>query len=198
MRGLSGSIVAAALATALAASGAAEAKVYIDEDFDAGRMPTGWEARASGTGYASYSFERRGGGYAFYAQVEAENGRYAAVELTAPQFTVKPRTLYYRFGFASSSYGSATAGKGFYVKYAGASSSFFYEGLPPASNWHFETGSFYVAEEKPIVAYWEISVAAAPGRYGSGSMWLDNVIIADDANFAVDPTSLGRVRALFR
>jgi len=195
MRGL---VLAAAFAAAFVLVGAAEAKVYIDEDFDAGRMPSGWQARAGGNGYASYTFERRGGGYAFYAQVEAENERYAEVELTAPQFTVKPRTLYYRFDFASSHYGTASTGKGFYVKYAGASSSFFYEGLPSASNWHEETGSFYVAEERPIVAYWRISVGAAPGRYGAGAMWLDNVRVFDVGDFAVEPTSLGRVRALFR
>jgi hypothetical protein len=181
----------------LAAAGA-PATVYLDEGFDEGKMPTGWQARTSGNGIAYYSFEKRAGGYCYYASVEARSEQYAAVELTSKQLTVTPGTLYYRFDFASTHYGSASTSKVFSAKYVGSSSSIFYEILPTSSGWHVETGSFYVGEAKPIVAIWEISVGAAPGRYGTGTFSLDDVAIADDPNFAVAPASVGKVRALFR
>lgn len=198
MGALRRSVIFQLLAAALTAAAAVAATYYLDEDFDEGTLPAGWQARTSGNGRAYYTFERRGGGYYFYAGVEARSEEYAAVELTSPQFTAPPGTLYYRFDFTSYSYGSATAGKHFAVKYVGSTTNIIYEILPANSSWHVEAGSFYVGEAKPIVAIWDISVGAAPGRYGSGSMGLDDVAIADNANIAVAPASLGRVKALFR
>jgi len=187
-----------AAAAAFVLAGAAEAKVYIDEDFDTGRMPSGWQARISGTSYASYSFQPRGGGYYFSAYVSAEGGTNAKVELTSAPITVNPRTLYYRFEFSSSSSGPERAVKRLYAKYVGASSHFYYEVLPGVSDWHEESGSFFVAEANPLVVIWEISVSAEPGRYGSGWMGVDTVKIFDEGDYAVDPTSWGRVKALYR
>ena len=107
-------------------------------------------------------------------------------------------TLYYWFDLSSYHYGTAGVSGDFMVRYSGSSSNIFYDSLPSNSDWHLESGSFYAGESRPIVAIWDLSGGAAPGRYGNGSISVDNVVIADTPDIGIEPTSLGRVRALFR
>ncbi len=197
MKALGSLFVLLGVAASLAPSAAA-AKVYVDENFDAGKMPDGWSARTAGEGSANYGFVARAGGYCYWAAVTVRDGQYGLVELKSRQLAVPVGTLYYLFDFTSYSYGTATVGKRFFVRYDGSSNDIKYVSLPTNSDWHVEGGSFYVGEAKPIIAYWAISAGAAPGRYGTGSMGLDNVKLFDEASVAVAPASLGRVKALFR
>jgi hypothetical protein len=176
----------------------ASATVYLDEDFDERTLPPGWEVQRRGSGSSSYSFMPGYGGYYYYASVTVNSEQYAAISLTSPPLTVPVGTLYYRFDLSTYRYGTAGVSGDLSVRYAGSSSNIFYDYFPSNSDWHEESGSFYVGESRPIVVIWELSGGAAPGRYGTGSLSMDNAVIADTPNIGIDPTSLGRVKGLFR
>ncbi|MGD8718546.1 MAG: hypothetical protein PVH29_06940 [Candidatus Zixiibacteriota bacterium] len=187
-----GKVLTAIVASALAA-GAASATTYLDEDFHANQMPTGWSAKTSGSGSVAYGFIYE----EYTASVLVNDGQAGTVELTSFEMTVPAGTLYYSFEYYSYAMGSGTIRGEFAAEYAGTSTEIYRDSLSGGSR-HVEAGSFYVAEPGTIVVVWVYRGGAAPGRYAEGEMFMDDAVITDVPNAGVDPSSLGRVRALFR
>ena len=188
--------VAAALAVA-----AAEAKDYVNEGFEATFPPRGWTTKYEGEGDANW--KKAGGGpwgsYAYGTASSNEKG-LARATLMSYEFDLKQNTrVYYRFAYWWGDHGHSSADADFYITYVGAPyGNLVYRKLPVAWEWKVHAGDVVNDRAARVKACWRVWTINY-WRYHDAYLALDRIIISDEKRFpAVAPTSLGRVKALFR
>jgi len=196
MRTYLGVVVASAL-TAASAVGLD----YVNEDFEGSFPPAGWTTAYGGTGNASWS-QASGGPEGKYASGSASSFGDGLVWATfmSPEFNVKGNTtVYYRFDYGLWGNGHGVEGGEFYIVYADEPARRLQyrelEGLP---SWAEFAGSAAVSADDRFKACWRVW-ADDYWRYHFAFLFIDDVIIADQPRHpAVEPASVGRVKALFR
>lgn len=189
------------VAVALTAASFACATAYVDEDFGGSFPPPGWTTR-SGGGSAGWDVEGGGpwGSYAVGWAYSTDNvERWAELDTCA--FHVDADTaVEFRFDYKYV-YGGIEAPN--YAEF-----SLFYAGAPEqvigtdrvarTSSWREEKGDMPAPKAGSVKARFKVWVRN-PSSQSSIYEWaVDNVLINDKEGHAVAPTSLGRVKALFR
>ncbi|NIT36780.1 MAG: hypothetical protein GTN49_09805 [candidate division Zixibacteria bacterium] len=187
--------ITTAAALALAAAGGAVTQYYVDERFEGTWPPAGWR-RVTG----SWGQESRGpwGKYALgLCMTTAQKPIYTTLE-SCP-FTVPAKsTVYWHFCHREETMGGVgSAGAEFYLRYDGSSENIVKVPLV-WGRWKHAYGSAQVAEAKPLRAGFSGWVWAWPGHSAYVILSLDNVQFTDESLVAVTPSSLGRIRAMFR
>jgi hypothetical protein len=190
-------IVVATLAGAMLA----HAAVYVDEDFEQGVPPPGWTSTKSGPG-AGWDPEEGGpwGKYAVgWASSSAGVERWAKMDtysFAVPgEATVKFR-FDYKYGYGGF---EAENRATFSLLYATQPEEVFASrAMELASAWRVISGNASASRAGMVKARFEVWVQNRHPQHVASYAWdVDNVIIEASAP-AVSPTSLGRVRALFR
>jgi hypothetical protein len=168
---------------------------YVNEKFEGTWPPAGWRVV---TGGWLQRTEGPWGNYAFgYRTTTGQNPAYTTLE-SCP-FTVPANsTVYWHFCHAADTMGvPASAGAEFYLRYDGSSENIV---LTPLAfgEWKHVHGSTKISEGRPLRAGFSGWVTAWPGHSAYVLISLDNVQFADESLVAISPTSLGRVKAVFR
>ena len=191
----------AVIVTTLALTAAAYATGYVSEKFEEGVPPAKWTVKSKGS--AGWT-ERTGGPWGRYARGAAasSNNDESWAKMDTYAFNVAANTnLEYRFdykyghgGFAAASYAK------FYLLYVGPPEEIITSaGMALTSKWVVFTGKPVAKRAGAVKARLEIWVKNPdPGHTAVYAWDVDNVVIAKAANHAVSPTSLGRVKALFK
>ena len=189
------------VAAALALAAAAAAKDYVNEDFEGSFPPAGWTASYEGNN--SGRWEQLGGGPGgcyVHGSVSSWQEGLVATTFMSPGFNVKGNTtVYYRFDYGLWGNGHGVEGGEFYIVYAQTPARRLQyrelEGLP---SWAEFTGSAAVSADDRFKACWRVW-ADDYWRYHFAFLMFDDVIISDQPRHpAVEPASVGRVKALYR
>jgi hypothetical protein len=191
------------VATALVwAAAFAHATAYVDENFEGGVPPPHWESSKSGAG-AGWDGESGGpsGTYARgWATSTADVERWAKMDTYV--FDVPPNTtVEFRFDYKYGHGGFEAPNRAtFILLYAGypeeVITSF---GMELTSTWRVFERKVVPPRGGLVKARLEVWVRNPHPRRSATYIWdVDNVLVADEAYHAVAPTSLGRVKALFR
>ncbi|NIT35536.1 MAG: hypothetical protein GTN49_03380 [candidate division Zixibacteria bacterium] len=173
-----------------AAAWATPPKTYLEEDFSGMEFPPpGWTIRGGGTGtwgWINDSGSARG-------DAGANRLESAWTKLYSRPFNVPAMSqVRVKFRYRTRVSGSP-AGLMFYI-HVGRWSSYLEETL---GKWYeFDKILPVFIEGGDVMAGWEIYVGG--GIFGGGGyLWVDDIRITE-YNVGVDPTSLGRVKALYR
>jgi hypothetical protein len=189
------------LVAALAAAGLADATVYVYEDFEQGVPPAGWTSSKSGAG-AGWDPEEAGPWGRFAVGWASSSGgaeRWAKMETYS--FAVPANTeLAFRFDYK---YGHG----GFEAKNR-ATFSLFYATQPEellashemrlTSTWRVFSGNECAARAGMVKARFEVWVQNQHPRRVAVYAWDLDTVVVNTREPGVSPTSLGRVKALFR
>ena len=188
-------------ASTVAAAAFAHAVNYVDEGFGQGVPPAGWNETKSGPG-AGWDPEEGGpwGTYAVgWASSSADAERWARMDTFAFDVT-GAASLTWRFNYEY--------GHGGFESDNSAKFTLLYPTQPEeiissrtielASDWRVLSGSASIPHGGNVVGRFDVWVKNRHPRHVAVYSWrLDNVVIYASEP-AVSPTSLGRVRALFR
>lgn len=189
------------VAAALALTAAGAAKDFVNEDFEGAFPPAGWTTAYEGNGSGRWSRASDGpwGCYAYGSASSAEAGLVRAIFMS-PQFNVKANTkTYYRFDYGHFDNGHGVGGAEFYVACVDPpGADLVYTKLEVPPKWVERAGDFSSAVDRRVKACWRVW-ADCYWRYHYSFLFFDNAIISDEKRYpGVAPTSLGRVKALFR
>jgi hypothetical protein len=194
-------MVAIVVTAALAVAAPAYATGYVAEKFEKAVPPAKWTVKTKGS--AGWT-QRTGGPWGNYARGAAasSNNNESWAKMDTYSFNVAANTtLEYRFdykyghgGFAAPSYAK------FYLFYVGPpEEEITSAGMALTSKWVVFTGKPVAKRSGAVKARFEVWVKNPDTRHTAVYAWdVDNVVIAKAANHAVSPTSLGRVKALFK
>lgn len=190
-----------ATAVALAAVALAHAAPYVDEKFEQGVPPPRWTASKSGPG-AGWDPETGGpwGTFAVgWASSSAGAERWARMntyDFTVPDDTALSFRFSYRYGHGGFEADNRAT---FSLLYAAQPEEVITSRrISLTSTWGVFSGSASVSRGGVVKARFEVWVQNRHPQHVAIYAWdLDNVVI-DVSEPAVSPTSLGRVRALFR
>jgi hypothetical protein len=180
------------LVTALAAAAAVYATPppFVDEDFEGARFPpTGWTVDGSG----DWGWSNPGGYADGYATSTV--GHTAECSITSPQFYLDGGTrVRAAFRYEATGYGGAPADHAIVLRGGGYHMAY---GLPRTTGWRAYE---WLSPFAPAYDYFRISwVATVYSPYSSGTaiLRLDDVDVRL-YNISIAPTSIGRVKALYR
>ena len=189
------------VAAALAAAGFADAAVYVDENFEQSVPPPGWTSSKSGEG-AGWDAEGGGpwGTYALgWASSSAGAERWAKLETYT--FAVPAEAeLAFRFDYKYGHGGYEAPNRAtFSLIYAAQPEQIFAShGMLLTSTWRVFEGTAVATRGGLVKVRFEVWVQNPHPRRVAIYAWdVDNVVV-DAGEPAVAPTSLGRVRALFK
>lgn len=185
----------------LAAAVVAQGAPYVDEDFEQGVPPSGWTASKSGPG-AGWDPEENGpwGKFAVgWASSSASAERWARMDTFAFDVPASA-TLDFRFNYRYGYNGLEAENRAtFSLLYASQpEETFASRAMALASTWRAFRGNASAPHGGNVKARFEVWVMNRHPQHVSTYAWyLDNVVI-EASEPAVEATSLGRVRALFR
>ncbi|HUV85743.1 MAG TPA: hypothetical protein VMX79_01365 [bacterium] len=186
---------------ALAAAGLTDATVYVDEGFEQSVPPPRWTSSKSGAG-AGWDPEEAGpwGRFAVgWASSSKDAERWAKMETYS--FIVPAKAeLAFRFDYKYGHGGFEAENRAtFSLFYATQPEEVFASyGLGLTSTWRVFSGKASAARRDLVKARFEVWVQNRhPQRVAVYAWDLDNVVV-NTREPAVFPTSLGRVRAIFR
>ncbi len=186
---------------ALAAAGFADAATYVDEKFEQSVPPPRWTSSKSGAG-AGWDAEAGGpwGKFAVgWASSSASAERWAKMDTYS--FAVPAKTeLAFRFDYKYGHGGFEAENRAtFSLLYATQPEEVFASHrIPLTSTWRVFRGTAVATHEGLVKARFEVWVQNRHPQHVAVYAWdLDNVVV-DAGEPAVSPTSLGRVRAVFK
>ncbi len=186
----------------LAAAGLADAKVYVDENFEQSVPPPGWTSSKSGEG-AGWDAEAGGpwGTYALgWASSSAGVERWAKMDTYS--FTVPAEAkLAFRFDYKYGHGGYEAPNRAtFALLYAAYPEQIFAShGMMLTSTWRGFEGTAVATRGGLVKVRFEVWVKNPHPRRVAIYAWdVDNVVVVDAGEYAVAPASLGRVRAVFK
>jgi hypothetical protein len=186
------------IAIMTAAATAATSKDFVNENFEGAFPPPGWKTVSYAEGEWMKFPQGPWGCYAWGHAYSSEYGLCRAT-LTSPEFNVKAKNkYYYRFDYSHSQVGYGTGGAEFYIKFVEPRVGTFLNVQLPETEWTERRGVFYATVDARVKACWRVWTECY-WRGHSAWVYFDRAIISDEKRFpAVAPTSLGRVKALFR
>ncbi len=188
------------IAVALILPAAAFGTYYLNEGFEGSQFPPpGWKKKQTGSGIIWY---RNGGGpWGYYADGGGEPpvGTEGSATLESPPINwEKGKTLYYHFKWRFGIGGSMGGNAGFYLTYADTQHQLVsWRVRFNWPDWDTLYASVVVTRTAPIIAKWQVD-AWSVGMVTSIDFNVDGVKITDESMAAVEPSSLGKVKALFR
>jgi hypothetical protein len=179
----------------------AQGAAYVDEDFEQGVPPSGWTSSKSGPG-AGWDPEENGpwGKFAVgWASSSASAERWARMATFAfdvPAATMLNFRFNYKYGYSGFEAENRATFSLFYDTQP--EETFSSRAMALASTWRVFQGNAPAPRGGRVKARFEVWVMNRHPQHISTYAWdLDNVLI-DASEPAVEATSLGRVRALFR
>ncbi len=187
---------------ALAAAGFANAAVYVDEGFENGVPPPRWASSKSGEG-AGWDAETGGPWWTYalgWASSSAGAERWAKLETYS--FGVPAEAeLAFRFDYKYGHGGYEAPNRAtltlLYAEYP--EEIFASHGMLLTSTWRGFKGTAVATRGGLVKVRFEVWVQNPHPRRVATYAWdVDNVLVVDAGEYAVAPTSLGRVRALFK
>ncbi len=185
----------------LVAAAVAQAAPYVDENFEQGVPPSGWTTSKSGSG-AGWDAEENGpwGKFAVgWASSSANAERWARMDTFAfdvPAETILTFNFNYKYGHGGF---EAENRATFSLLYASQpEETFASRPMTLTSTWQVCRGNASAPHGGGVKARFEVWVQNRHPVHVATYAWdLDNVLI-EASEPAVEATSLGRVRALFR
>jgi hypothetical protein len=173
---------------------------YIDEGFEGAFPPAGWAIENTSSAGWDRTEDGPWGRYAA-GWASSSNGHEAHAGLTTSSFNVAVGTVVeFRYDYRLSDNGyPSTYHAGFYLYYIDRPHEYVFQCNAPLSvPWCELTGNVTAPRNGNMAAHFDISVYNGTS-HSSAYVWeLDNFLVNDKQVHAVAPTSLGRVRALFR
>jgi hypothetical protein len=178
------------LALAAAAAVQATPPPFVEESFEGSRFPpTGWTVDGSG----DWGWSNPGGYADGYATSTV--GHTASCSITSPQFYLDGGSrVRAAFRYVATGYGGAPTDHAIYLRGGGHHIA---NKLPKTSGWSkYEWLSPFASAYDYFKISW-VATVYSPYSSGTGVLRLDDVVITL-YNIPVAPTSIGRVRALYR
>jgi opacity protein-like surface antigen len=190
-------VLVVAVAAVLAAG--ALAADFVREGFDRSTFPpAGWKVETNG--YGSGAWRREGyGPWGAHAvgMVSSVGSEDPWAELWTYEFSIPARTEIY-YGFYYWALGGGNYGCVFHIGYVSAPGGYLVKHRPLGNtNWKYVSGHAFNLSAARVKARWSVSCGPSAGTSGV-VLGIDRVTITDEDPHAVAPTSLGRVKALFR
>jgi len=186
-------IAVTALAVTLSAAGGA---AYLEEDFDGETFPpAGWSIITENRGSNSIGWERAGGenGCA-HGFIAGDYGHGGSTTLVTKSVRLNEGSAAVSFERYDAGYGGA-----YYwleIQLRRGSQGLWRETLPRAEWWKPIRINFPILTTDDHEVAWLLEAYfGVPSVAGAAHLYVDNVVIEE--NTAVDPTSLGRVKALY-
>ena len=184
-------VTAALAATALAAD-------FVREGFEGSTFPPAeWKVETNGNGSGAWRREAGGPWGAYALGMVSSVGYEDPWAVLSTYFDLPARTIIY-YGFYYRAQGEGNYATNFRITNLGMSGGYLVPPLPLGNtNWKYLSGFAFNPTATYVKAVWSVGCGPSAGT-SSAVLGIDRVTITDEDPYAVAPTSLGRVKALFR